>query len=60
MKLPKIITAIVSRFTPPLPETDRAMSTPEDVRWQRRRLEMIRREAEMLGIDTSLDKAEGR
>lgn len=57
MKLTELFASIVARLASPPPPPDRPISTSEDVRWQRRRLEALKREADMLGIDSSLDQA---
>lgn len=58
MKLGQLLAMIVARIAPPPAPPERPMSTPDTVRWQRRQVEALKREADMLGVDVSLDRAD--
>lgn len=60
MRLSEYLASIVARLTGPPPPPSRPMSTPEDVRWKRLQLESLRREADMLEIDSRFEQAESQ
>jgi hypothetical protein len=57
MTLTEIVASIVARLAPPPPPPERAMSSPEDIRWAQMERDALVRRARALDVEVDLERS---